>query len=125
MSDVPYGNLQDLYTELLERYRRAVEEKEELMVTAQRRTEAYARKEDQYRDQLTQLQTRMQKVTVGIVEEDDHMKSIRSLHNEIQEAISKVQGKTSEILMVSRPHTPQFTPKLVFPNVFQLHLVAQ
>lgn len=64
-SDVPYGNLQELYTEykhtiiltlrqlqlvfarLLERYRKAEQEKEDLAQTSERRMTAYVQKEKQ------------------------------------------------------------------------------
>jgi hypothetical protein len=97
MMDVPYGNLQELYTELLERYRKAQQEKEEMVATADRRTEAYMRKELQYKEQLDNLEERVDVVNVEDKEET-HLDMLRDLHSNILDSIGKVQTKTSGIL---------------------------
>ena len=58
VSDIPYSNLQELYADLLERFQKQTEEKDELQQTAKRRQEAHLRKELRYREQLNQLEDR-------------------------------------------------------------------
>jgi len=98
MNDVPFGNLQELYTDLLERYRKACEEKEEIANTAKRRQESYLRKELNYREQLGQLEERIQSIHADDSKGDVQMSHIRTMHTEIQDTITKIQGKTSKIL---------------------------
>lgn len=95
---VPYNELQDLYTQLLGAHKMALSETEELHVTAQRRQEAYLRKESQYRQQLKNMEERMQTIDVADPENNMRMNQIRNMHRDIQESIGQIQGKTSRIL---------------------------
>jgi hypothetical protein len=98
VADVPYSNLQELYTDLLEQYRKAVEEKEEISATAQRRQETYLRKEQKYKEQLGSLEERINNINVDDPKGDIRMDYIRTMHTEIQSTIGLIQGKTSQIL---------------------------
>lgn len=95
---VPHGNLQELYTDLLERYRKACEEKEEIANDAKTRQESYLRKELDYRQRLGQLEERIQTIHSDDSKGDIQMSHIRIMHGEIQDTITKIQGKTSKIL---------------------------
>lgn len=96
-SDVPYGNLQELYTELLERFRKAEEEKQDLADTAERRSAAYTRKEKQYEEQLTSLELQVKSVK-DVKQGDERMNHIREVHGQILSSIGKVQVRTADIL---------------------------
>jgi len=98
VNEVSYGNLQELYTDLLDQYRKACEEKEEISATAQRRQEAYLRKELKYREQLGQLEERINNINVDDPKGDIRMSHIRNMHGEIQDTIGMIQNKTSQIL---------------------------
>lgn len=98
VSDVSHSNLQELYTDLLEQYRKACDEKEEISATAQRRQEAYLRKELKYREQLGQLEERINNINVDDPKGDIRMSHIRTMHGEIMDTIGMIQGKTSQIL---------------------------
>lgn len=98
LNDVPYGNLQELYTDLLERYRKVSEEKDEIANDAKTRQESYLRKELDYRQRLGQLEERIQTIHSDDSKGDVQMSHIRTMHGEIQDTITKIQGKTSKIL---------------------------
>lgn len=98
VNEVSYGNLQELYKDLLEQYRKACEDKEEISATAQRRQDAYLRKELKYREQLGQLEERINNINVEDPRGDTRMSHIRKMHGEIQDTIGMIQTKTSQIL---------------------------
>lgn len=98
VSDIPYSNLQELYSDLLERFQKQSEEKEELQRTGKRRQEAHLRKELRYREQLNQLEERVKSIGPSDGKGEFEMNNIREMHFEIQSTIGQIQGKTSKIL---------------------------
>lgn len=98
VTEVPNSYLQEMYVELVDQYKKACEEKEEISANAQRRQEAYLRKELKYREQLGQLEERINNINVNDPKGDIRMSHIRSMHQDIQDTIGRIQGKTSQIL---------------------------
>lgn len=98
VSDIPFSNLQELYTDLLERFQAQSEEKEEITRTAKHRQEAHLRKELRYREQLNLLEERVKTIGPTDGKGEVEINQIREMHTDIQNKISQIQGKTSKIL---------------------------
>lgn len=97
-TDVPYGNLQELYGQLLERYRKVVEEKDHMSSDSKNRLERHLQKELDFRDKLGELKGRIASSGEEDPKGDVRMSHIRGMHGEIQDTIGQIQNKTSKIL---------------------------
>lgn len=97
-TEVPYGNLQELYGQLLERYRKVVEEKDDMSHKSKSRLETHLQKELDFREKLGQLKGMISNSGSEDPKGDIQMSHIRGMHTEIIDTIGQIQGKTSKIL---------------------------
>jgi hypothetical protein len=78
--------------------RQTIGEKDDAVALASRQQESYLRKESQYRQQVGNLEDRIQTTSIDDPTGDMRMAQIRSMHHSIQETIGGMQNKTSRIL---------------------------
>lgn len=92
---LPYRELQQLYEEVSEKFKRLSNEKDELQLLASQRQEAFLRTEQRYQEDLRLLEVRLAKMGL---EEKSRMEPLRSLHGNIQDTINSIQNKTARVL---------------------------
>src|SRR6185437_12751692 len=91
---LPYRDLQHLYEELNDKFRKLSNEKDELALIAQQRQQAFLRTEEKYAEDMRLLEVRLQRMGL---EEKSRMEPIRNLHGNIQDTINSIQNKTARV----------------------------